>query len=518
MFDILIKNGTIVDGLRNKPYKSSIGIKNGRIVKISSNLKEEDAREIIDAENLVVAPGFIDIHTHSDTSFLMDNRSESKIFQGVTTEVVGQCGYSYYMNSEEIEKTNRDINNSSILRDFIEKANKENKKMSINWATFVGHNSIRVSVMGQEGRKATKEEINKMVELLNREMEAGAWGLSLGLGYPPGIFSDIEELVALGEVVAKHNGMISSHMRNQGARIYEALDEMFEINRQTKAHVHISHLKLSGRPQWGKAEELLKFLKDAQAEGINVTSDIYPYEAASSGITNVLPKWALAGGDEGAVARFKTEEREKIIAELWESFQDPTYADRIYIVSTNGLYPIADDKTIRELSEELNISPAEAVEQIVVNTNGNCNQICFAMDEKDMLRMIREIDIAIGSDGSGLPMSPEENNGKPHPRNFGTFPRFLRLAREHNMMPIEDAVYKMTALSADILGFTDRGRLKEDYAADITIFNPNIVSDKATYKNPFQKPMGIEYVIVNGEIAVKKGVQTENRAGEFLLS
>ena len=261
MFDILIKNGTIVDGLRNKPYKSSIGIKNGRIVKISSNLKEEDAREIIDAENLVVAPGFIDIHTHSDTSFLMDNRSESKIFQGVTTEVVGQCGYSYYINFEEIEKTNRDINNSSILRDFIEKANKENKKMSINWATFVGHNSIRVSVMGQEGRKATKEEINKMVELLNREMEAGAWGLSLGLGYPPGIFSDIEELVALGEVVAKHNGMISSHMRNQGARIYEALDEMFEINRQTKAHVHISHLKLSGRPQWGKAEELLKFFK-----------------------------------------------------------------------------------------------------------------------------------------------------------------------------------------------------------------------------------------------------------------
>ena len=178
------------------------------------------------------------------------------------------------------------------------------------------------------------------------------------------------------------------------------------------------------------------------------------------------------------------------------------------------MYPIADDKTIRELSEELNISPAEAVEQIVVNTNGNCNQICFAMDEKDMLRMIREIDIAIGSDGSGLPMSPEENNGKPHPRNFGTFPRFLRLAREHNMMPIEDAVYKMTALSADILGFTDRGRLKEDYAADITIFNPNIVSDKATYKI-LSKANGYRICNCKWRNSSKKGVQTENRAGEF---
>ena len=513
MFDILIKNGLIVDGLRTKPYKSSIGIKNGKIAKISSNLKEEDAKEIIDAGNLVVAPGFIDIHTHSDKSFLMDDRSESKIFQGVTTEVVGQCGHSYYINPEE----DRNTKNSSILIDFIEKVNKENKKMSTNWVTFVGHNSIRASVMGLEGRKATKEEINKMVELLDKEIEAGAWGLSLGLGYSPGIFSDIEELVALGEVVEKHNTMISSHMRNQGARIYQALDEMFEINRQTNAHVHISHLKISGKPQWGKSEELLKYIKDAQAEGINVTCDIYPYEAASSGITNILPKWTLAGGQEQAAARFKTEEREKIMKELSQKFEDPTYADRIYIVSTNGLYPIADDKTIRELAEELNISPAEAVEQVVVNTNGNCSHISFAMDEKDMLRMIREINIAIGSDGSGLPMSPYKNNGKPHPRNFGTFPRFLKLAREYNMMPIEDALYKMTALSADILGFTDRGILKEDYAADITIFDPNIVSDEATYKNPFQKPIGIEYVIVNGKIAVKEGLQTENRAGEFLM-
>lgn len=516
MFDLIIKNGTIVDGLRTKPYKSNIGIKDGKIVKISPNLKDGDAKEIINVENLVVSPGFIDIHTHSDISFLTDNRSESKIFQGVTTEVIGQCGYSYFMNSKEIKQASKN-NNISMLETFINKAKRENKTMSINWLPFIGHNGIRSLVMGEEGRRATKEEIKEMAELLDREMAAGAWGLSLGLGYPPGIFSDLEELVALGEIVAKYNGMISSHMRNQSSRIWEALEEMFEINRQTGAHIHISHLKIAGKPQWGRGEELLEFIRNAQEEGIHVTSDIYPYEASSSTITNILPKWTLDGGTKGAVARFKSQERERIIKELSEMFEDPTYADRIYIVSTNGKYPIADDKTIRELSEELNISPAEAVEQIVINTKGNCNKISFSMDENDMLRLIKEIDVAIGSDGNGLPLSPEENNGKPHPRNFGTFPRFLRLAREHKMIPIEDAVYKMTGLSANILGLKDRGVLKENYMADITIFNPNTVSDKATYKNPFQKPVGIEYVIVNGKIAVNKGVQTENRAGEFIL-
>lgn len=512
LYDVLIMNGTVVDGLRTKPYKSSIGIKDGRIVKIAPDLSKKDAREVIDAENLIVSPGFIDIHSHSDDSFLKDDRSESKIFQGVTTEIVGQCGNSYYLNAN-------DDRSSSLctLTEFIEKMNEENKKTSINWATLVGHNSLRLSVIGLEGRKATKEEMDRMAELLDREMRAGAWGLSLGLGYSPGIFSDIGELAALGEVVAKYDGIICSHMRNQGARIYEALDEMFEINRRTGAHVHIAHLKLSGKPQWGKAEELLKYIRDAQDEGINVTCDIYPYEAASSGITNVLPKWMLAGGIEKAAARFKTDERERIMEELNQKFEDPTYADRLYIVSTNGLFPIADDKTIGQLAKKLDISPAEAVEKIVVNTNGDCRQISFAMDEKDMLRMIREIDIAIGSDGSGLPMAAGENDGKPHPRNFGTFPRFLRLAREHNMMPIEDAVYKMTGLSAKMLGFEDRGALKEGLAADITIFDPDNVSDRATYKNPFQKPVGIEYVLVNGKIGIEEGQQTDNRAGEFLL-
>lgn len=529
MYDILIKDGIIVDGMRAKPYQSSIAIKDGKIAKINPDLKVEDAKKIIDAKNLVVSPGFIDIHTHSDDSFIIDDRSESKIFQGVTTEVVGQCGRTYYPCSEEkkdnllsyvggkTKNIDKDFFTSCTFTEFVKKAKKQNKKMSTNWTTFIGHNALRASVIKFEGRKATKEEICEMVELLDQEMASGAWGLSLGLGYAPGIFSDIEELAALGEVIAKYGGMISSHMRNQGDRIYEALDEMFEIYRRTGAHVHISHLKLSGKPQWGKAEELLTYIRDAQSKGINVTCDIYPYDAASSGITNILPKWTLEGGKEKAAARFKGPEREKIMHELSKKFEDKSAGDRIYIVSTNGLFPIADDKTVTELAKELNISLSEAVEKIVVETKGECRYISFAMDENDMLRMIKEVDIAIGSDGNGLPLNPKENDGKPHPRSFGTFPRFLRLAREHNMMPIEDAVYKMTGLSAGILGFKDRGVLKEDYAADITIFDSHKISDQATYKNPFQKPVGIHYVIVNGDIVVINGEQTDKRPGEFLF-
>lgn len=529
MYDILLKNGLIVDGMRTKPYKASIAIKDGKIAKINPSLREEEAKEVIDVRCLVVSPGFIDIHTHSDASFIEDDRSESKIYQGVTTEVVGQCGRSFYPCQQgkkenldayiggKSKNMDRSYFASYTFTEYIDKAKVQRKKMSTNWATMIGHNAIRASVMRFEGRKATKAEIHEMVQLLDREMASGAWGLSLGLGYTPGIFSDIEELSALGEVVAKYDGMIASHMRNQGNKIYEALDEMFEINRRTGAHVHIAHLKLSGKPQWGKAEELLNYIRNAQSMGVNVTCDIYPYEAASSGITNILPKWALEGGKEKAAGRFIGTEREKIMVKLDKKFEDKSAGDRIYIVSTNGLYPLADDKTITELADELNLSLSEAVERVIIETKGNCRQISFAMDEKDMLRMIKEIDIAIGSDGYGLPLNPQENDGKPHPRNFGTFPRFLRLAREHSMMPIEDAVYKMTGLSAEMMGFKDRGVLKEGLAADITIFDSDKVSDLATYKNPFLKPIGIYYVIVNGEVVISNGEQTDKRPGRFLL-
>ncbi|MFP4457014.1 MAG: N-acyl-D-amino-acid deacylase family protein [Clostridia bacterium] len=528
MYDILIKNGFIIDGKRTKRYKSDLAMSDGKIQAIKKNINPAGAKRVVDAEGKIVAPGFIDIHTHSDASFIVDNRSESKIYQGVTSEVVGQCGSTFYpSNINDLsnlrsyvkgKNIDTDYYASTSFTEFINKADTNDLKPANNWLTLIGHNALRTSVMGFEGRPATQDEIAKMKDLLEQEMKNGAWGLSLGLGYAPGIFSDINELVALGEVVAKYNGMIASHMRDQGNRIYQALDEMFEINRRTGAHVHIAHLKLSGVANWGKAEDLLAYIRNAQSYGVNVTCDIYPYEAASSGITNTLPKWTLAGGVEAAAKRFKTDERNKIIKELEEKYPDKEAGDRIYIVSTDGLYPEADDKTIGELAEELDISVAEAIEKVVVETNGHCRQISFAMDENDMLRFIKEIDISIGSDGSGLPLDSKLNQGKPHPRNFGTFPRFLRLNREHNMMPLEDAIYKMTGNSAKIMGIKDRGTLEIGQSADITIFDEEKISDKATYKNPFQKPVGIDCVIINGETVVLNGEQTKERPGKFLLN
>jgi N-acyl-D-amino-acid deacylase len=527
MFDILVKNGTVVDGKRTKPYKADVAIKDGKIALIKDDINEE-AIKIIDASQKIVSPGFIDIHTHSDVSFIEDNRSESKIYQGVTSEVVGQCGSTFYPSRKEDiknlkqyvkgRKIDTDYFASTSFSEFLDKAKAKDFYPANNWLTLIGHNALRTSVMGFEGRAATKEEITIMVSLLEEEMKKGAFGLSLGLGYAPGIFSEMDELVALGEVVAKYNGMVASHMRDQGSNIYEALDEMFEINRQTGAHVHIAHLKLSGKPMWGKAEELLSFIRKAQEEGIDVTCDIYPYEAASSGITNVLPKWTLAGGVEAAAARFKGAERNRIMRELEEKYTSDDDGHRIYIVSTGGLYPPADGKTITDLAHELSISIPEAIEKVVVETKGHCRQISFAMDENDMLRFIREIDIAIGSDGSGMPLDPKLNEGKPHPRNFGTFPRFLRLNREHKMLPIEDAIYKMTGLSAKMMNLTNRGVLEEGFAGDVTIFDKDKISDMATYDNPFQKPVGIDHVIVNGKLAVYNGIQTEARNGQFLLN
>lgn len=527
MYDILIKNGLIVDGKRTKMYKSDLAISDGIIQAIEKEINPGDAKIVIDADEKIVSPGFIDIHTHSDASFIMDNRSESKIYQGVTSEVVGQCGASFYpsfindLNNlrEYIKGKNVDTDYyaSTSFIEFIKKAKTNNLTPANNWLTLIGHNALRSSVMGFEGRPATKDEIDKMVELLEQEMSNGAWGLSLGLGYAPGIFSDINELEALGEVVAKYDGIIASHMRDQGDRIYQALDEMFEINRRTGAHVHIAHLKLSGIANWGKAEDLLAYIRNAQNYGVNVTCDIYPYEASSSGITNTLPKWTLAGGVEAAAHRFKTDEREKILSELKQKYPDKEAGDRIYIVSTNGLYPAADGKTIGQLAEELEISVPEAIEKVIVETNGHCQQINFGMDENDMLRFIKEIDISIGSDGSGLPFDSKLNQGKPHPRNFGTFPRFLKLNREHKLMPLEDAIYKMTGNSARIMGMENRGVLDIGFTADITILDADRVSDKATYKDPFQKPVGIEYVIIDGKIVLKDGIQTKKRVGKFLI-
>lgn len=523
MYDFILRGGTVVDGTGQPAFKADVAINDGKIAEIAATIAGA-AKEIIDVTGLAVAPGFIDIHSHSDTVFLQDERCESKLYQGVTTEVAGQCGSTIYPCPNDRMDNIRGFAGSAFqdfasgsFQEFMDKVRQRGKRMSTNLISLIGHGALRCGVMGYENRKATPEELAEMQRLLERDMQAGAWGLSLGLGYTPGVSSDQEELNALGEVVAKYDGIITSHMRDQGTNTPTSLEEMYEINRQTGAHVHIAHFKASGRKNWGRAPEFVKNVADARDAGINVTVDVYPYTAASSGITNSFPKWSIQGGKHMAVARLQGEERQQIIGFLEEAFQTQADGEGLYIVTTGGRYPVADGKNIWQLSQELGLSMAETIAKVTVETGANATCISFAMSEEDVDYMLAQENFAIGSDGSGLPLAASENKGKPHPRNFGTFPRFLRLACEKGICSLEKSVNRMTKLSADILGLKDRGVLKPGLVADITVFDPVNVTDKATYDNPFQKPVGIEHVFMSGQPALLHGQQTEHRLGQFIL-
>lgn len=527
MQDIILKNGRIYDGSGSKEaYTADIAIKDGLISKIGENLNDE-AKEIIDLEGLAVSPGFIDVHSHSDTSFLWNERCESKVTQGVTSELAGQCGSTIYpcpkdrmeniKNYAKNSLFDSDYYASSSYEEFMEKAKEQNKKMGTNLVSLIGHGALRVGVLGQEPRKATKEEIAEMCRLLDEDMKNGAWGLSLGLGYSPGLNADIEELIELGKVVQKYDGVITSHMRDQGDYIYEALEEMYEINRKSGAKVHIAHLKLSGKRTWGTADKLMENINKAKADGIKVTADMYPYIAASSGITNSFPKWSIEGGTEKAAERLQGPERERIMAFLEENFNTKEDAEGLYIVTTFGSYSQADGKNIWQLSQELGLSIPETIAKATIETNSYATCISFAMSDEDVMYLLGQENIGIGSDGSGMPLDPAENKGKPHPRNFGTFPRFLRLARENNLGTLESRIHRMTKMNADIIGLKDRGLLEEGYVADITVFNPDTVTDTNSFEDPFSKCEGIEYVLMNGRFALKNGRQTEELLGGFII-
>lgn len=523
MYEFVLKGGTIIDGTGSPAYRADIAIQDGRIAEIADQINCADAR-VIDVTGLMVAPGFIDIHSHSDTAFLIDDRCESKLYQGVTTEVAGQCGSTIYPCPADRMLNIRGFAGSELtefasgsFQEFMDKVKANGKQMGTNLISLIGHGAIRCGVMGYENRKATAAELQEMQQLLDRDMQAGAWGLSLGLGYTPGVSSDQEELNALGEVVAKYDGIVTSHMRDQGTNTPTSLAEMYEINRKTGAHVHIAHFKASGKSNWGRAPEFVQNVADAREQGVNVTIDVYPYTAASSGITNSFPKWAIRGGQKQAIARLLGEERQQIIDYLNENFQTQADGDGLYMVTTGGRYPIADGKTVWQLSQELGLSMAETIAKVTVETDAHCTCISFAMSEADVDYMLSQNNYAIGSDGRALPLSASENAGKPHPRNYGTFPRFLRLAREKGICPLETAVNRITKLSADILGLADRGLLEAGKVADITVFDAIKVTDTATYSDPFQKPFGIEHVFIGGQPALLHGQQTEHRLGQFIL-
>lgn len=532
MYDLILRGGTVVDGTRSRPYAADVCIRDGRIARIAPDAGEE-AREVVDVSGLTVAPGFIDIHSHSDACPLLSFQPESKLFQGITTEITGNCGTSILPslpeNSREIVQYFFD--DTSMFSQVV--LNEKDRSLdglygveeyaravaahgcTANYGQLVGHGTLRGAVMGFVDRDPGPEEMEQLKDLLERELRAGAFGMSLGLIYPPSAFCKREELVELAKVLKKYDALLTVHMRNEGPRIFQAVDEMIDITRRSGVHLQISHLKLMGKPQWGRSQELLDKIEAARQEGMTITCDQYPYTATSTSMTALLPKWAHDGGVSALVARVKAPDQ-RLKDETAAEMEDRGGPAHVMVSGTHGYHPEWEGRTVAELAEELGLSPVDTVMHVLSACEGSVACIYFCINEDDMLNIMRDMRIALGSDGYGFSYDRSITRTNPHPRSFGTFPRFLRLVREHQLMPLEDAVYKLTGLPADILGLRDRGTLAEGRIADITVFDAERVRDTSEFTDSVRKPEGICHVLVGGEFALRQGRSAGGRKGAVI--
>ena len=514
MEDIIIRGGTVVDGTGRKGYRADVAVRDGRISAIG-DLNGVKAAKELDAAGYVVAPGFIDAHSHSDTSFLRDSSSASKLYQGITTEVSGQCGSSPFPALDERADSERWECRS--FDEFVRKFEEGEHEMAVNQAILVGHGSLREGVIGCEDRAATAEEMERMKALLRRDLEAGAWGMSLGLEYAPGFFAEQEELSELGKVVQEFDGLIPCHMRSEGLKIDEALEELLNVGRASGAHVHVSHLKLDNYRVHGRAGEVWEKIGRARREGVNVTADVYPFTASCTSLTIRCPKWSQEGGSEAVVSNLMGPRRQEVVEGIRAHYFNAERAETCLFNDDAGLWPEIVGKTLRYVAEEYlhTADYAEAAAEVLIRTKGRAGGIFFVMSEEDMLYFLGK-DVGIGSDGWALSGDPEKVSGRPHPRSYAAVSEFFRLAREKKLCSLEEAVRRVTSKAADMIGLKDRGRLQEGLAADLTVFDPERIGPRATYLEPVRLSEGVKHILVNGGIAMEDGRQTEYRGGRFL--
>ncbi len=528
-FDLVIRNGLIIDGTGNPWFKNDIAIKDGKIVKIG---KISDRGEIeIDARGMVVSPGFIDLHNHSDLTILAYPNAESFIMQGVTTAVVGNCGLSMApVNPENVDLLKKYLSPFLVrgfdygwdwrsLGEFYSKV--EKRGTAINLVPLVGHGTIRIAVKGFDPSEPTKEELEEMKRLLRESLEEGAFGMSTGLIYPPGSYAKTEEIIELAKVVKEYGGIYATHIRNEGRYLIEAVEEAIRIGEEAGVSVEISHHKASGKPNWGKVNATLRLMERARKRGVEVNCDVYPYTAGSTTITALLPTWVLEGGVDKMLERLKDREVRKKIKEEIE--EDKMKGENfLKAAGWSGILisqcPLKEyeGKTLEEILKEKGMlhDPYEGFFDWLLEIKGEATMVIFLMDEEDVKTVISSPLSSIVSDAWAT--SPAAG-GKPHPRAYGTFPRVLgKYVREEKLLSLEEAIRKMTSLPAGKVRLQDRGLIRKGFWADLVIFDPNKIIDKATYQNPHQYPEGIKYVIVNGKIVVKEGKLTGERPGKVL--
>ncbi len=500
-FDLIIRGGTLIDGSGDAAFVSDIGIIGQRIVKIG-RLNGTQAERIIEAKGLIVAPGFIDVHTHCDRSIASDPGAVNYVLQGVTTVIGGNCGGHPYPLSDLKEKISA-------------------QGIALNFGSLIGHNTIRRNVMGFSMEAPTAEQIEQMKALITQEMEAGGLGLSTGLSYLPGIYSRTDELVKLAAAVAPYHGVYATHLRDQGQNIRTAIEEAITIGKLNGIQVQISHIKLSEDSVWGELDRITEPVEEALKQGVTVYLDQYPYTATSSGFTSSFPSWAFEGGQERFLERLDDPEmferiRQYILQRRLSSVRGIDKLETIYIASCRA-EPGFQGKNLREIlaerGEDTSIDNAARL-IIEIQKRGGAQGVFFQMDEADVENLMGLEYVMHASDG-GI-QTPGQ--GVPHPRNYGTFPRIIaRYVRERGVLKLDEAIRKMTSLPAEAFQITDRGLLKEDFYADITIFDFQQFADQATFEDPHQFSRGLNYVIVNGEIVVEQNQPTGNLPGKMIL-
>jgi N-acyl-D-amino-acid deacylase len=528
-YDLLIVGGHILDGSGSPWFEGSVAVKDGRIVDVG-RLTNATARQVIDAKGMVVAPGFIDLHSHSDFTLLADGKGQSKIRQGVTTEILGEADSAGPVLGPVVPEFDKDLRRYGIERDWTTLggyfARLERQGISVNIASYVGSGQVRECVMGNVDRDPTAEELEKMKGLVDQAMREGAAGLSSGLIYPPNSFAKTGELIELAKVAAKYGGIYASHIRGESWTSIRALQEAIEISEKAGLPVNIFHFKKYGRDNWGKMDEQVKLIQAARDRGVDITANQYPYIAAMTGLEMTIPTKFQEGTSEQVVERLKDP---KVRAEIRKAIADgmPGWDDN-EVKSVGGWHGVQvasmqrpenkkfEGKRMDEVAQMMGKDPLDALCDLLISEGGSAEAVYFGMSDPDVRLAMQQPWVGIGSDGSAV--SPEmEFVGKPHPRFYGTFPRVLcHYVREEHVLTLADAVRKMTSFSAQIEGLKDRGLLRPGMAADITIFDPETVIDKATFDAPHQYPVGIPYVIVNGVVVLDKGQHTGAKPGKVL--
>ncbi len=537
MFDLLIRNAIIVDGTGAPRYAGELGITGNKITAVGEKLQGE-AKQVIDAGGNVVCPGFIDAHGHSDFTLFVNNRGESKVRQGITTEVTGNCGFTaapitedheddlihYLANTIVLSNEQRAGWKWKTQDEFLRYSAKDG--LSFNIIPLVGQGMIHVGVMGFDDRMPTENELERMKSMLRSELDAGFYGMSMAFEYEPGNYIRMEEVSEMCKVLRQYDRIYTIHMRNEGMELIECVKHAIEIARQSGCKVEISHLKARFKANWGKTKEALALIGQARAEGLDVAFDVYPYTAYGSGMLDLIPPWVKKGGPRIMCQRLRDPAlRAKALYDMehglpgWDSIMKGEGWDECVQIASlkteaNKRY---EGMMVREVAQDRSCTSYEAVVDLMLEEDASIKTVSFAMDEQELIGIMQHPDVIFGTDGRACATYGPLSKGAVHPRYYATYPRIMgRYVREEGIFSLEEAIRKSTRAVAQRFGIDSRGEIREGCYADLVVFSPDKIAENNSFKDPHHYPVGIDYVIVNGQVVIDHGEHTNNLPGQIL--